>query len=199
MISLKGRPPEGLAAEIVGLVDGALGVTLVLLLVSGIYVLLLRAQVGTLLESVEEKAVIAPDPNEERIIIPNEVDGRVFFDSADDRIRPEFYAILEEVAGRIASELNSRRFDRAQVEGHTDDRPLVVGARFADNWELGAARATAVVRYLIVAGVREDRLAATSYGSTRPAVTGVSDAARQRNRRIEVLLLRDQMGRSSHE
>ncbi|HSH70991.1 MAG TPA: OmpA family protein, partial [Deferrisomatales bacterium] len=78
------------------------------------------------------------------------------------------------------------------VEGHTDDVPIrgVLAQRFPTNWELSAARALSVVRFLQeVGGVDPARLAAAGYGEYRPAVPNDSAENRARNRRIELKLV----------
>ena len=70
-----------------------------------------------------------------------------------------------------------------QVEGHTDTVPIH-NQQFDNNWELSAARAIAVVQFLIGQGIPPERLAATGYGEYQPIVAG----ALERNRRIEMKL-----------
>ena len=73
-----------------------------------------------------------------------------------------------------------------RVDGHTDSRPVRI--QFASNWELSAARAISVVKYLIDQGIPADRLAAAGFGEHQPLDSGTSDEALARNRRIEVKL-----------
>jgi len=73
-----------------------------------------------------------------------------------------------------------------RVDGHTDNRP--VRLQFASNWELSAARAISVVKYLIDQGIPPERLAAAGFGEYQPLDPGTSDEALARNRRIEVKL-----------
>ena len=75
-----------------------------------------------------------------------------------------------------------------RVDGHTDSRPLSGGGQFKSNWELSAARAVAVVQYLVSKGVEPDRLAAAGFGEFQPIDQGTDDAALARNRRIELKL-----------
>ena len=74
-----------------------------------------------------------------------------------------------------------------RVDGHTDNVPVSSG-RFADNWQLSTARAAAVVRFLVSAGVPAQRLAATGFGEFQPLVAGSDPDSRARNRRIELKL-----------
>jgi chemotaxis protein MotB len=76
-----------------------------------------------------------------------------------------------------------------QVDGHTDNVPIIEGARFADNWALSQARALSVVRYLTgVLGFPAERLSANGYGEFQPVNPEDTPAARAQNRRIELKL-----------
>jgi len=74
-----------------------------------------------------------------------------------------------------------------QVDGHTDDVPVVPGAAFEDNWELSQARALSVVRYLIEdLGLPPERLSANGFGEYQPINPADTPEARAQNRRIEL-------------
>ncbi|MFQ5347887.1 MAG: peptidoglycan -binding protein, partial [Rhodothalassiaceae bacterium] len=72
-----------------------------------------------------------------------------------------------------------------RVDGHTDKRPIST-PQFSNNWELSAARAIAVVQFLISQGVPPNRLAATAFGAFQPVATGDDPESLRRNRRIEM-------------
>jgi chemotaxis protein MotB len=72
-----------------------------------------------------------------------------------------------------------------RVDGHTDKKPIQ-SAQFHSNWSLSAARAIAVVQYLISKGVSPQRLAAAGFGEFQPLDTGDGDEANRHNRRIEL-------------
>ena len=76
-----------------------------------------------------------------------------------------------------------------EVEGHTDDRPVATAA-YASNWELSAARAAAVVRFLLdqPGALPPGRYLAVGYGEFHPRAPNATPAARARNRRIAILL-----------
>jgi chemotaxis protein MotB len=75
-----------------------------------------------------------------------------------------------------------------RVDGHTDSQPITGNGQYKSNWELSAARAVAVTQYLVSKGVEPDRLAAAGFGEFQPIDPGTDDAARARNRRIELKL-----------
>jgi chemotaxis protein MotB len=75
------------------------------------------------------------------------------------------------------------------IEGHTDSIPIGTGLRdrFPTNWELSAARATAVLRYVLSRHETEaGRLAAVGYGEFRPVATNSTEEGRTRNRRVVI-------------
>jgi chemotaxis protein MotB len=74
-----------------------------------------------------------------------------------------------------------------RVDGHTDSRPIT-GGQFKSNWDLSAARAISVVRYLIDKGVSPKRLVAAGFGEFQPVALGNTEEDYRRNRRIEFKL-----------
>ncbi len=76
-----------------------------------------------------------------------------------------------------------------QVEGHTDDVPLSAGHEFDSNWELSAARAVNVVRYIEDnSEIDMERVVAAGYGPHQPLVPNDSPENRRKNRRVEISL-----------
>lgn len=76
---------------------------------------------------------------------------------------------------------------RISVSGHTDSVPIRTG-QFPSNWELSAARAGSVVRYLEEQGISAGRLSVIGLGSTRPLQDNHSAEGRAANRRVELTL-----------
>ncbi|MCA3562050.1 MAG: peptidoglycan -binding protein [Aestuariivirga sp.] len=74
-----------------------------------------------------------------------------------------------------------------RVDGHTDNDPIT-SAQFRSNWELSAARAIAVVNFLIGNGVSPQHLVAAGFGEYQPIDPGSTEEAKSRNRRIELKL-----------
>ncbi|GLK77214.1 hypothetical protein GCM10008171_24680 [Methylopila jiangsuensis] len=73
-----------------------------------------------------------------------------------------------------------------RVDGHTDNRPT--RGAYRSNWDLSAARAIAVVQYLVSRGVPPQRLLAAGFGEFQPLDTAATEDAYRRNRRIELKL-----------
>ncbi len=123
--------------------------------------------------------------------------GDVLFASGDDKLRPAGKKVLDAVAEVIRNDkqLSGRYF---QIAGHTDNKPFR-GGRFEDNWGLSAMRAREVLVYLIApvstkdggGGLSQDRLHAAGYGDTDPVGKNDTDAERQQNRRVELVLMPD--------
>jgi flagellar motor protein MotB len=114
--------------------------------------------------------------------------GEVLFDSGSDEVRADSHALLGEMARALAGLLSAEPDQLLLVGGHTDNVPIR-NARFDSNWELSAARAVAVARVLIAAGLPASRVAAAGFGEQHPRAANTDDASRRRNRRIEVLLV----------
>jgi chemotaxis protein MotB len=74
-----------------------------------------------------------------------------------------------------------------RIDGHTDATPIH-NSRFASNWELSAARAISVVKFLITQGIPATHLAATGFGENQPVDPADTPEAYAKNRRIEIRL-----------
>lgn len=80
-----------------------------------------------------------------------------------------------------------------RVEGHTDNTPIRT-ARYPSNWELSTARATNIVRYLIDGKqFPADKLSAAGYGEFRPVAQNSSIEGKQKNRRVDIVVLNANM------
>lgn len=95
--------------------------------------------------------------------------------------------VLAETLLQISEEIPNEIDWVLRVDGHTDRIPIET-ARFPSNWELSAARAISVVKYLMAWGVPARRLAATGFGEHQPLDDRDDEIAHRRNRRIELKL-----------
>ncbi|HVG34432.1 MAG TPA: OmpA family protein [Pyrinomonadaceae bacterium] len=77
--------------------------------------------------------------------VNEEGSGGVLFSSGRADLGDKGKELLTKIAGVLIE--NSEHYDKIQVEGHTDDVP--VGGIYASNWELSAARAGAVVKFIL--------------------------------------------------
>ena len=101
---------------------------------------------------------------------------------AKDRLKPLADAIRE-IVPKLPTDLPWV----LQIGGHTDKLPIST-AQFPSNWELSAARALSVVRYLAEQGIPADRLSAAGYGEYEPVDARDTPDAYAKNRRIELKL-----------
>jgi chemotaxis protein MotB len=90
---------------------------------------------------------------------------------------------LKEITAKIPPEINWV----LQVDGHTDRRPILT-AQFPSNWELSAARAISVVKFLMSQGVPAERLSAAGFAEFAPIDSRDDEIGWRRNRRIELKL-----------
>ena len=111
-----------------------------------------------------------------------------FFDSGSAEIRASSLDAFDRLA------LVLRDSSDLRVEGHTDNVPIH-NARFDSNWDLSTARATATVRLLIVKyDFDPQRLAASGYAEFRPIADNDSADGRAKNRRVDIVIPRQQPG-----
>lgn len=77
-----------------------------------------------------------------------------------------------------------------RVEGHTDDTPINT-ARYPSNWELSTARATTIVKHFVTRyKIAPERLSAMGYGEYRPVAQNSTLRGKQKNRRVDIVILR---------
>jgi len=112
---------------------------------------------------------------------------KILFKSGRADILPAGQAVLEKVA-RVLVQTD----DMIRVEGHTDNVPISerLKEKYYSNWELSAARAASVVRYFQLGEHKIEplRMEAVGFAEYRPVAPNDSDASKQRNRRVEIVL-----------
>ena len=127
----------------------------------------------------------------ERGIVIHFVD-RVLFDLGEAELRPEAIPVLR----RVIETLETWPYD-IRVEGHTDNLPIAT-ERFPSNWELSAARAARVIRFLLEESqIKPERLSAAGYGEYRPIASNSTPEGRARNRRVDIVLVDPEGARSA--
>jgi chemotaxis protein MotB len=116
--------------------------------------------------------------------------SEILFDSGSPALRSDAYGELDSLASAIIDLEKQIPSDLAwvlRVDGHTDVRPIS-NPQFPSNWELSAARAIAVVQYLVGKGVSPQHLVAAGFGEFQPLDNEPTEEAYRRNRRIELKL-----------
>jgi chemotaxis protein MotB len=112
-----------------------------------------------------------------------EIGASALFQSAEAKLDATAVPQLQAVAAVLAELDNA-----LQIEGHTDSLPIAT-PQFPSNWELSAARAAAVARVFIDAGVAAPRVAVLGHADTRPVEPNDHAEGRARNRRVQLLVL----------
>ena len=113
---------------------------------------------------------------------------QILFDSGKAEIKGDGQKVLD----KVGAALNGIADKDIRIEGHTDNKPIsgALQGKYATNWELSTARATAVARYLQDhAKVDPSRLVAAGYGEFRPKTSNDTPEGRAQNRRIEIVLV----------
>ncbi len=111
----------------------------------------------------------------------------VLFEKSKADLMPESNGILKEVTAVLTDIENPLR-----IEGHTDDLPIHT-EKFPSNWELSTTRATNVLRYLMNNGFEGARLSAVGYGEYHPIASNDSEENRSKNRRVDIVIIRDSL------
>ena len=129
---------------------------------------------------------------------------RILFNTDKAKLRPLGRMTLTAV-GRLLQQHKmdaegQRLYQSIQIEGHTDNVPIISPDR--SNWELSSDRAIAVLRLFVDhIGIDPRTTKATGYAEFRPAAGDSSDikranntqTKRAKNRRIEIVLVYSEM------
>jgi len=111
----------------------------------------------------------------------------ILFDSGRAEIKPEGLVVL----GKVVEILKSVNDKAIRIEGHTDNQRIVgpLTQRYPTNWELSAARAINVARYLEKQGIDSGHLSSAAFGEFKPVADNATPEGRAKNRRIEITLV----------
>lgn len=111
-----------------------------------------------------------------------ELQNEVLFASGSAQLSVRALPVLGELAKVLSSEENS-----LMVSGFTDNIPID-NDEFISNWELSAARAASVVRFLSRKRVSPKRMVVVGHGEFRPIADNRTRQGRKANRRIKIVL-----------
>lgn len=116
------------------------------------------------------------------------VDSSQLFRTGSSRLSDDGQQILSAVGDAIA-QIENRRI---MIEGHSDNVPLgaKLSAIFKDNLGLSMARALSTAKFFTdVANIPANNMSVSGAGATKPLASNETDEGRQKNRRVEILLL----------
>jgi chemotaxis protein MotB len=139
----------------------------------------------------ELESTLATEIKRAEIAMRREPDGLVlslreagFYESGSSQMKSSSQQIFDRIAGLLL-----KRDCRLRIEGHTDNSPIH-NAQFSSNWELSSARATEIVRLLIVRnGYPPDHLSAAGYAEYHPLASNATAVGRGTNRRVDIVIL----------
>ncbi|WP_258525547.1 flagellar motor protein MotB [Paenibacillus sp. YN15] len=111
----------------------------------------------------------------------------VLFDLGKADLKPASLPILDKL-GSLFRSLDTK----VSIEGHTDNLPLQTGSLYKDNWGLSQARSVSVVRYLLsTPGMNDNMFVSSAYADTMPVAPNDTEENRAKNRRVEIVVLRE--------
>jgi chemotaxis protein MotB len=114
------------------------------------------------------------------------------FDLGAAEISAEALPLLEKIGAII-----SKTAYKIRIEGHTDNLPIHTEL-FPSNWELSTARAVNVLRYFIKKHrIDPQRMAAEGFSEFQPLVANDSNENRAKNRRVEIIFIRQEHRKTS--
>lgn len=129
-------------------------------------------------QKVEEEVVVKLDQKEAEVL--KKAFNNLEFATGKEVIKEGSFASLDELAGLMAKKSNWR----LKISGHTDNKGDVVA-----NLKLSEKRATAIKNYLVSKGIAADRFKVEWFGSSKPIADNKTEEGRQKNRRVEMLII----------
>ncbi len=126
--------------------------------------------------------------SEARGLVVTLLSDKSYYNSGSADMRPQTLKVLDGIAPLL-----KRSKNQIAVEGYTDNVPIST-YQFPTNWELSAARAVGVVRYLSEHdGITPTRLEAADFGEFHPRNGNATPAEQQANRRVDIVLLNNSL------
>ena len=113
-----------------------------------------------------------------------ELPASLLFKSGSATIENEDALLFLKRVALIIEELPNSM--QVSVQGHTDNQGPGKNSTFKDNWELSSARGISVLQELILDGVDPKRISASGHAEFKPLATNVTEAGREKNRRVEL-------------
>ena len=111
--------------------------------------------------------------------------SEVLFDSGKAELKKESFEKLDKIVSVLSGTVSDLDVG---IEGHTDNVQIKYSS-WKSNWELSSHRALSVLHYLTEQNINPQRLAAIGYGEYRPVADNDTKEGRQKNRRVEIVIL----------
>lgn len=115
------------------------------------------------------------------------MEAAILFDSGKADVKPEGLDILN----KMVDTLKGVTGKAIRIEGHTDVVQITGGLTrtFPTNWELSAARAINVTKFLQQQGIDPRNLSAAAFAEHKPVADNSTKEGKAKNRRIEITLV----------
>lgn len=131
---------------------------------------------------------------DERGLVITITDKAILFPSGSAELPNGAEKVLDTIGKLIVEKFAMHSI---KVEGHTDHLPIK--GKYPSNWELSSARASSIVRYLIKRfQILPDLMSAVGYADTRPVATPKDSNYLAKNRRVEIVVQRNQYKKLDH-
>lgn len=118
------------------------------------------------------------------------LDATTLFAPGSARLSGAAIQLLRALSGALATVPND-----IEVVGYTDSTPIHT-VLYPSNWQLSAMRAANVVYVLSnMPNIRPGRLSLAGFGQYHPLASNASAAGRAKNRRVNILVLRNDVAR----
>lgn len=142
----------------------------------------LKKQLDSYLQQNNMANTTSVDISERGLVVT--LNNSLFFDPGKADIIPDSENKLVAI-GKIINQMNNY----IRVEGHTDNVPIS-NSLFHSNWQLSSVRASNVVEVLISkSGIPPQKLSTVGYGEYRPIADNSSPEGRQKNRRVDLVVM----------
>lgn len=131
-----------------------------------------------------EQGLVTVETNGSRIIV--RINEKGSFSSASAVLKPGFEPVMDKITDSV-----SKSEGKVIVAGHTDDIPIKT-ATYRSNWELSSSRAVTVAQYMFEKmHLDPQRFLIEGHAETHPLVPNTSPQNRAINRRVEIVIARD--------
>jgi chemotaxis protein MotB len=112
---------------------------------------------------------------------------KILFNSGESEVKAEGLDILK----RVIDVLKNAKDKTIRIEGHTDNVAIRgnLAKKYPTNWELSAARAINVTKFLQKEGIDPLILSAQAFGEYKPIADNSDSEGKAKNRRIAIILL----------
>jgi chemotaxis protein MotB len=129
----------------------------------------------------------------------SDLTNQVRYESGEATITPEGHHMLDQLIVQLKAASPEQLI---RVEGHTDDMEIGPSLKsiYSTNWDLSKARAGGVLRYLVEkGGIDSARISSIGYGDTKPVMSNATEAGREKNRRVDIVLYAPDSPKASSE